>query len=105
VNTKQVSLTISSNSSYNVGSPATAAITLSGNSVAPKSLQMISGVPKLTWNATVGKTYLVAYKNNLTDPAWTTVASDLTATSATLTWTDPTSAGQRQRFYLIAQTN
>jgi hypothetical protein len=105
VNTKQVSLTISSNSSYNVGSPATAAITLSGNSVAPKSLQMISGAPKLTWNATVGKTYLVAYKNNLTDPAWTTVASGLTATSATLTWTDPTSAGQRQRFYLIAQTN
>jgi len=105
VNTKQVSLTISSSSSYNVGSPASAAITLSGNSVPPKSLQIVSGSPKLTWNATVGKTYMVAYKNSLTDSIWTPVASELLATTATITWTDPTSAGQRQRFYLIAQTN
>jgi hypothetical protein len=66
---------------------------------------MISGAPKLTWNATLGKTYLVAYKNNLTDPTWTTIASGLTAATATMTWTDPTSTGQRQRFHLIAQTN
>jgi len=91
--------------SYNIGTPSTATVTLSGNSVPAKSLQMISGSPRLTWNATVGKTYMVAYKNNLSDPSWTTVASGLNAISATLTWTDPTSSGQRQRFYLIGQTN
>jgi len=111
VNTKRVTLTVASGAgsgatnSYNIGTPSTATVTLSGNSVPAKSLQMISGSPRLTWNATVGKTYMVAYKNNLSDPSWTTVASGLNAISATLTWTDPTSSGQRQRFYLIGQTN
>ena len=103
--TKQVVLTVGSGSGYTVGTPANATVTLSGNSVPVKSVQMVSGLPKLTWNATIGKTYLVAYKNNLSDPSWTTIASGIAGTGTTLTWTDNSSSGQKQRFYLIAQTN
>ena len=44
--------------------------------------------------------YLLQYKNNLTDPTWTTL-SITPGTGQTMTLTDPTATGVSHRFYRV----
>jgi hypothetical protein len=60
----------------------------------------LNGVVTLTLPAIAGKTYRVEYKNNLSDPTWTTLGGNRLATSATLTIDDHI-GGQSQRFYRV----
>src|SRR5262249_34991811 len=64
-----------------------------------------SGGFKLTWASAPGHTYRIAYKSNLKDPTWTVLGSDITANSASTSWTDTTSSQANQRFYIVAQIN
>lgn len=59
----------------------------------------------ITWNSTAGKTYYVAYKNSLSDPAWTTLSGTITASGSTTTYTDTAIGAEPSRFYCIWVTN
>jgi len=58
------------------------------------------GRPTFAWGTEPGFTYRVAFKNSLNDAAWQKLV-DLTATGATLVFTDPGPAGFTQRFYRV----
>jgi hypothetical protein len=64
-----------------------------------------SGGFKLTWASVPGHTYRIAYKSTLKDANWTVLGSDITANSASTSWTDTTSSQANQRFYIVAQIN
>jgi hypothetical protein len=91
---------VEGNSSYTLGAPATVDVVLSGNTV-PASLRLSTNGAILTWASNSSKQYHVAFKNNLTDPAWTPIGQ-VTATNNTTSWTDTTAT---QRFYMVAQIN
>jgi hypothetical protein len=57
---------------------------------------------RLTWPATVGETYRILYKNNLSDPVWMTASPDLFASASILFWVD-TTAPQASRFYRLTR--
>jgi hypothetical protein len=59
---------------------------------------------RLTFNTLAGKSYLVEYKDRLTDPTWATLGFAQPATGATLTVTD-TLTQQKQRYYRIVVGN
>ena len=63
------------------------------------------GLLKLSWPSVSGKTYRVAYKNDLRATNWTDMITNLTATNTACSWTDATTAGVPKRFYIIVQTN
>jgi hypothetical protein len=90
--TKSVVLTLSTNSSYSVTS-ATSALVSICNSF------------KVSWASQTGSIYHVVYKNRLTDPTWTDLSGPITATNSTMSWSDPTAAGQPSRFYTTYQSN
>ena len=56
--------------------------------------------PTLIWPVQAGKTYQVQFKNNLTDPVWQTLPSDVTILGSTAYFTDSTPV-TGQRFYQI----
>jgi hypothetical protein len=58
----------------------------------------------LTWPSTVGKTYRVSFKNSL-NTNWTEISTNISASAATTTWTDPGATTVPQRFYRVRQTN
>jgi len=74
------------------------------NSLRVSALKTSSGF-KLTWATVPGHTYRIAYKSNLKDANWTVLGSDITANSASTSWTDTTSSQSNQRFYIVAQIN
>ncbi len=96
-----VVLTLASNAAYALGTPSIATLTLGGNTV-PVSLQLSGTGATLSWNSNSSHNYHIAYKENLTDPTWTT-AGTLTATNANSSWLDSGAATAKQRFYLVAQ--
>lgn len=55
----------------------------------------------LTWSAQPGNVYRVQYKNALSDPAWTDLPNDVSATTTTASTADDTASGVSQRFYRI----
>jgi hypothetical protein len=76
---------------------------LAGKNISLSSIQMNAGSPTFTWASGAGSIYRVFYKNNLTDPAWLVAGADITAVSATTTWTDTNNANITQRFYVLMQ--
>lgn len=74
------------------------------NSIRISALKTSNGF-KLTWPSLPGHTYRIVSKNSLKDSTWTTMGSDITAISATTSWTDTTSGQANQRFYVVAQIN
>lgn len=54
----------------------------------------------LTWSAIPGTKYRVQFKNNLGDPAWTTLVPDVTAVGTTASYFDPVNTVQR--FYRVS---
>jgi hypothetical protein len=71
------------------------------------NLPVITSVTKnnnsvsLVWQAINGKTYRVDYKLNLTDPSWTALTPNVTASGNTANYVDST-ATAGQRFYRVA---
>jgi hypothetical protein len=72
------------------------------NTLRVSALKTSSGF-KLTWASVPGHTYRIAQKSNLRDANWTVPGSDITANSASTSWTDTTSGQVNQRFYVVAQ--
>ena len=69
------------------------------------SLQM-SGAAQMaviSWDAIIGKTYQVQFKNDLT-AAWTDLDSSVTATNLSLSATDNATGGSQQRVYRVTVT-
>src|SRR5437588_2781915 len=77
---------------------------LGSNPSLAATLQSGPDDPSLTWPSTVDTAYSVAYKNNLTDQAWT-LATQFTATNSISSWRDSSATQINQRFYLVAQAN
>src|SRR5207247_10588628 len=105
VDAKSVGLTLAANSSCTVGSPNNATVTIAGNAV-PSTIGKAPGNNvKVMWTSVAGKTYRVAYKNKLSDPAWTDLSGLITATSTTTSYTDTTASSKTQRYYVVYVTN
>ena len=73
------------------------------NSLRITFVQASGGVTTLRWTSLAGKVYRVEYKTDLSDPGWTALSGDVSATSSLTTWSDTTAGGPR-RFYRISQT-
>ncbi len=56
--------------------------------------------PTLTWPAAAGKTYVLQYKKNVTDPFWQNLNATVTVNGNQASATDPT-ADPGQRFYRV----
>jgi hypothetical protein len=59
----------------------------------------------LTWESQSGSRYRVACKSRLTEPAWSYLSGDLTATGPTTSWTDLISGDSSQRYYAVFVSN
>ena len=109
-NPEFATLTLSANSSYQIGSSKTATLNIVANTTVvvaqqPMSLsiQKVAGGMKLSWTSVSGKTYRVASKNDMTSQ-WTDLSGTITATGTSSSWTD-TAATAKQRFYRVYSTN
>jgi len=81
---------------FNYSLPAAPAVTLT-------SVVYSSASTVINWNNTFdGHAYQVQYKNALLDTSWTNLGSPVTATDATLSYTDAT-VGGAARFYRIVR--
>ncbi|HSY43530.1 MAG TPA: hypothetical protein VK811_06430, partial [Candidatus Acidoferrum sp.] len=58
----------------------------------------------LNWSTVPGAIYAVQYKNNLTDPAWTTIGSNQTGTGSPLSYNVNTTTNT-QSFYRVIIVN
>ena len=77
------------------------------NLIPPPVLSIVhisAGAVFFTWNSSSGLKYRVQYKKQLTDPNWTQLGSDITATN-TLTSATDNSPGSAQRFYRVLLLN
>ena len=54
----------------------------------------------LTWESVAGRSYRIEFKESLSDPAWSPLGPDVTATATATTATDPAAPAPR-RFYRI----
>jgi hypothetical protein len=113
-NPEIVVLTLASDPTYTVGSPASATMTIVSNSASGGStgssnitLQIArsAGGMKFTWNSAQGKIYRVASKANLVGP-WKDLSTNITATGTSTSWTDTVmSRTNKQQFYTVYSTN
>jgi hypothetical protein len=53
------------------------------------------------WTSVPGFSYRVAAKTQLTEPDWMDLSGDITAVSTNTAWTDTTTGGIPQRFYIV----
>jgi hypothetical protein len=98
-------LTLTANSAYTLSSTNSATVTIAGNSM-PANLNVAPGNSlNLTWGSVAGKNYTIAYKNNLSDPAWTTLVGNIAATGSSTSYVDSGAAKQGSRYYIIYVTN
>jgi hypothetical protein len=102
VGSETITVTLSPDTSYDLGNPNTATIALTGNTIPVRSLTFNEAGATMSWNSTPNRTYRVAYKNQLSDPVWTNLA-DCKATNSIWTWVDPEARTVPQRFYLVAE--
>ncbi len=97
-----VTLTLASSPNY-TATTSTAQITIAGNCSPIRSITAgVSGI-SLSWAAVPNGIYQVLCKDNLDQENWIVLSPQLTATGATLSWTDPTIPRPPQRFYRILQ--
>ena len=100
---KTVTLTLSTNGTYAVGAPSIATAIIGGNVLGGSSIQVTGSGATLSWPSTNGAVYRIAYKNSLTDPVWSYMATSITASGSRTSWTD--TSHQPQRYFLIIQTH
>jgi hypothetical protein len=95
-----VTLSLLSDPSYNLGFQTNASINISGNTVPHPSIRSLpTASVLLIWTSISGKSYHIAYKNNLGDPSWTDLGLNIQATNAVTAW--PVSGGTTQRYYCV----
>lgn len=102
LNPETAVLTLQGDANYLVGSPGSATVSLAN--LPPQSTNFTGSFPNgfiIQWASLPGLTYEVACKNNLSDPVWTELASNIVAISTNTSWTDNSTAGVTQRYYLI----
>jgi hypothetical protein len=113
-NPETVVLTLSSDPSYQVGTPNTATMTIvsnapSGGPSGPSNITLqatrtLGGGMKFTWNSVVGKTYRVASKTDMTSP-WVDLSGNIIATNSTTSWTDTVMSHANRQFYTVYSIN
>jgi len=116
-NPETVVLTLASDPTYTVGSPASATMNIVSNSASGGSggsgstsnikfqIARTGGGMKFTWNSAQGKIYRVASKANLIGP-WKDLSTNITATGTSTSWTDTVmSRTNKQQFYTVYSTN
>ena len=70
--------------------------------LAVPSVFLDDGPVQLLWTAVPGQRYQVQFKEQLDDPAWSSLGLPVTATATTAAWTDTSiPPGTRQRFYRV----
>ena len=98
---KTVVASVVTNTGYAVAAPGNATLTMAGNTVSKPALQMNGASPTLSWASTNGAAYRIAFKNSLSDPAWTYTSNTLNSAGNLTSWTDTNNLPQR--FYLVIQ--
>jgi hypothetical protein len=73
-------------------------------SIPPVTVQSSGNSLSLNWSTVPGATYVVQYKNNLTDPTWTTISSNQIGTGSPQSFSVNTTTNL-QRFYRVVITN
>lgn len=104
VDAKTATLTLVAHSAYTVGMSGSASVKIAGNSV-PISLKLTGKNATISWGSIAGRTYLVAYKANLSDANWTDLSGDITTTSTSTSWSDLEGSRFNQRYYTVYVTN
>ena len=105
VGSKTVTLSLSANAAYTVGASSSATLDIAGNVVPIRSIKATGANVTVTWASASGKTYRVAYKNSVTDPNWTDLSGNITATGASTSWTDGAGSKFAQRYYAVYGVN
>ena len=113
-NPETVVITLSSDPSFSLGTPASATMNIVSNAPsggtggAPNIKLQITkaagGNMQFTWNSVAGKIYRVASKANLTTP-WKDLSSNITATGTTTSWSDTVMSHTNRQFYTVYSTN
>jgi hypothetical protein len=55
----------------------------------------------ITWSSVAGKVYVTSTKANLAEPLWNDLSEELTATGATMSWTDNRASAFPSQFYRV----
>jgi len=105
VDSETAVLTLAADAAYTAGSANSGTVTIAGNTV-PSTISTAAGhTANITWHSVVGKVYVVAYKNNLTDTSWTTLSGPIAATSTTTSYLDTTAIARTSRYYVVYVTD
>lgn len=75
------------------------------NSLLIHSIDLTDSVVSITWASIPGISYRIAYKTRLMDANWTDVSANITATSASTSWTDGAGSKFAERYYRVYVTN
>jgi hypothetical protein len=101
---KSATLTVLTNAAYATAPAGNATVAITGNGM-PASLNAGKSGALIKWPSVAGKTYGVAYKNSLTDAAWTSLGSVITATGSSASYNDSTANQISARFYVVFVTD
>jgi hypothetical protein len=74
------------------------------NTLRATIVRSANGQFSITWPSETGKTYRVAYKNELSQTTWTDLGT-VAGTGATASFTDTATAGTVRRFYVVYRVN
>lgn len=69
-----------------------------------QSAAATSNGPALNWTSVLGLTYQLQYKNDLADPAWTTLPQSMAGTGNSISMIDNTLGTNRARYYRVTAT-
>ena len=97
-------LTLVASSTYALGATSSATVTIAGNGVATSVTRTGAGM-KIAWKSVVGKAYMVAYKQSLSDPTWTDLSGSIIATGTVTSYLDTTAGKHSSRYYVVYVTN
>lgn len=95
--TNTIFVTVTDNGTPNKSAPGSFVVTVLDLRVSSPTIDS-NGVT-LAWTASLGQTYRVQYKTNLTDAGWTDLTAPIIATNGNMLITDP--AIYPQRFYRL----
>lgn len=101
-NPDSVVLTLQGGAGYNIGTPASATVTIADLSSHILNLTRLRlpGV-RIQWSSVPGFLYQVWAKNNLAEARWTSLSGEIVAVSTNTIWTDYSANGVPQRFYIV----
>ena len=97
-----VSLVLQNDPGYVIGQPDTATVTLINLAAKVSAIwgRTRNGMT-VEWTSVPGFSYRVASKSQLSEPGWSDLSGDIIAVSTNTSWTDPSTAGVPQRFYVV----